>query len=442
MLEGPSFLVVRDLPNSCEQEYRLVYNAQHLIELSGNKREIEEEGKQAMSKKTVKLSDDPQEEENQMNVVPPLPSQDQGNEQNAEDEKKREPDPNLLIHQLGRDLTINCLLRCSRSDYGSIASLNQSFRSLIQTGELYRIRRLMGIVEHWVYFSCNILEWEAFDPNSGRWMTLPQMTSNECFMCSDKESLAVGTELLVFGQEIMSPVIYRYSILTNTWTSDTEMMKTPRCLFGSASLENIAIVAGGCDPNGKILSVAELFNSDTGTWETLPDMNQARKLCSGVFMDGKFYVLGGIGVEHSRQLTSGEEFDLKTRKWREIPNMFPARDRGQIPATAEAPPLVAVVNNVLYAADYAQKEVKRYVKESNSWITIGRLPQRASSMNGWGLAFRACGDQLIVIGGPFRYEGSMIEVNAWVPDEGEPQWNLLARRRSGNFVYNCAVMGC
>jgi hypothetical protein len=34
------------------------------------------------------------------------------------------------------------------------------------------------------------------------------------------------------------------------------------------------------------------------------------------------------------------------------------------------------------------------------------------------------------------------EVNAWVVDEGAPQWNLLAIIKSGSFLYNCAVMGC
>ncbi|PPR83832.1 hypothetical protein GOBAR_AA36881 [Gossypium barbadense] len=110
----------------------------------------------------------------------------------------------LLIQQLGQDISINCLLRCSRSDYGAIASLNKGFRSVIRSGELYKLRREMGIVEHWIYFSCSLLEWEAFDPIRHRWMHLPKMTSNECFMCSDKESLAVGTELLVFGKEISS----------------------------------------------------------------------------------------------------------------------------------------------------------------------------------------------------------------------------------------------
>ncbi|WCJ35963.1 Galactose oxidase/kelch repeat superfamily protein [Euphorbia peplus] len=351
-------------------------------------------------------------------------------------------DSSSLIHQLGRELTISCLVFCSRFDYGAVAVLNKSFNSLVHSSLLYKIRREVGIVEHWVYFSCNLLEWEVFDPIHCGWKHLPRMIANECFMCSDKESLAVATELLVFGKEIESHVIHCYSILTNKWTSGMTM-NTPRCLFGSASLGEIAIIAGGCDPTGKVLDSAELYNAETGTWTTIPSINTARKMCSGVFMDGKFYVIGGIGAENRNVLMSGEVYDFKTKKWKEIPNTCPPRNMGNGAfAGSEAPPLVAVVKNELYAADYAQKEVLKYDKEKNEWTVLGGLPEGVASMNGWGVAFRGCGDRLIVIGGPRTYGGGMIEIYSWVPNEGPPEWNLLARKPSGNFVYNCAIMGC
>ncbi|KAK9675829.1 hypothetical protein RND81_11G034400 [Saponaria officinalis] len=350
-----------------------------------------------------------------------------------------------LIHPIGHDMTINCLLHCSRANYGSIASLNRSFLSLIKSGEMYRIRRQNNVIEHWVYFSCRLLEWVAFDPATQRWMQLPRMNCNECFTCSDKESLAVGTELLVFGKDLMSHVIYKYSILTNSWSSGMSM-NFPRCLFGSASLGEVAILAGGCDSQGNILSSAELYDSEKQTWVTLPNMIKPRKMCSGIFMDGKFYVIGGIGGNDARVLTCGEEFDLKTWTWNEIPDMSPgnhgAAPGNGTPAPTEAPPLVAVVNNDLYAADYAVMEVKKYNKETKAWTTVGRLPERAGSMNGWGLAFRACGDRVIVIGGPRGHGEGVIEVNSWVPSGGPPEWRILGRKQSGSFVYNCAVMGC
>lgn len=444
MLEGRSCLLSRVFSSSCQQpESKWPYMTFHQLKvnIANGKRPLEFDG------------EDDEDEDNRHRKLCKLldccemaqPSSCEQSEDESNQDGAASSDSDSLIHRIGRDNSISCLIHCSRSDYGAIASLNKSFWSLVRTGELYKLRRQNDVVEHWIYFSCHLLEWEAFDPNRRKWMHLPRMTSNECFMCSDKESLAVGTELLVFGKEVTSHVIFRYSILTNSWSSGMRM-NAPRCLFGSASLKEIAILAGGCDSQGNILSSSELYNSETQTWELLPNMNKPRKMCSGVFMDEKFYVIGGIGGSDSRVLTCGEEYDLKTKKWTEIPNMSPGRSGAardiEMPAAAEAPPLVAVVNNDLYAADYADMVVRKYNKERRLWLTVGRLPDRAVSMNGWGLAFRACGDRLIVIGGPRALGEGFIEINAWVPSEGPPQWNLLARKQSGNFVYNCAVMGC
>ncbi|KAL5553880.1 hypothetical protein UlMin_041281 [Ulmus minor] len=438
MFEGRSCLVSSLFASCCQPDSKWPCMSFHLLDVdagSGNKRplEIDSEDDEHPHRKLSKVSDSC-EEMKQASL-----------EQSTEYRRHAgdSSDSGSLIGRIGRDNSISCLLRCSRSDYGSIASVNNSFRNLIRSGELYKLRRINGIIEHWVYFSCQLLEWEAFDPVRRKWMHLPRMDSNECFMCSDKESLAVGTELLVFGKELNAHVIHRYSLLSNSWSAGARM-NAPRCLFGSASLGEIAILAGGCDSEGNILHTAELYNSETQTWETLPEMKQRRKMCSGVFMDGKFYVIGGIGGPDLRVLTCGEEYDLKTRTWTEIPNMSPGRSAAanEMPATAEAPPLVAVVKDELYAADYADMEVKKYDKATKVWSTVGRLPERAVSMNGWGVAFRACGDMLIMIGGPRTAGEGFIEVNAWVPGEGPPEWNLLARKQSGNFVYNCAVMGC
>lgn len=139
-------------------------------------------------------------------------------------------DSHSLFNEIGRDSSIDCLLRCSRSDYGSIASLNRNFRSLVKSGDIYKLRKQNGFVEHWVYFSCQLLEWVAFDPVERKWMQLPTMPSSVTFMCADKESLAVGTDLLVLGKDgFSSHVIYRYSLLTNSWSSGMEM-NSPRCL--------------------------------------------------------------------------------------------------------------------------------------------------------------------------------------------------------------------
>ncbi|CAH8334693.1 unnamed protein product [Eruca vesicaria subsp. sativa] len=353
----------------------------------------------------------------------------------------------VLVTTLDDDALLSSLAHCSLSDFNSIALTSRAFRSFVKDKALYQLRRANGIVEHLIFFSCRRSEWEAYDPNRNRWLSVPKLPPvNDCF-CPEKNSLAVSTELLVFGNAATPHLSYKFSILTNEWTCGRKM-NTLRSLFGSASLGEVAVVAGGCDRcEKKILSSAEIYNSEseTGEWRVIRSMNKARMMCSSVFMDGNFYVIGGIGEGSSGMLTCGEVYDMKKKTWTLIPNMLSETSSGgdQTKETFfAAPPIVAVVKDELYAANYAQQEVRKYDKRCNVWNKVGNLPERASFMKGCGMAFRACGDKLVVVKGPTFGRG-LIEISACVPREGESlHWRVLASKETGNCVYNCAVMGC
>ncbi|KAJ8768850.1 hypothetical protein K2173_023754 [Erythroxylum novogranatense] len=345
-----------------------------------------------------------------------------------------------LLPGLIDDVVLNCFAWACRSDYASLVCINKRFHSLIKSGCLYELRKQLGIVEYWVYLVCDPRGWEAFDPVRNKWMGLPKIPCDECFNHADKESLAVGSELLVFGRELFGFAIWKYSLISHAWFK-CEGMNRPRCLFASGSHGSVAIIAGGTDKNGNVLSSVELYDSLTGTWEVLPNMHSPRRLSSGFFMDGKFYVIGGMSSP-TVSLTCGEEYDLETRKWRRIEGMYP-----NVNKAAQAPPLVAVVDNELYAIEYLTNMVKKYDKVKNSWYVLGRLPVRADSSNGWGLAFKACGDKLLVVGGQRGPDGEGIVLNSWCPKtpikNGTLDWKVLDVKESmGVFVYNCAVMGC
>lgn len=353
------------------------------------------------------------------------------------------PPPSLLIPGLPDDIALHCLSLARRSDHQSLACLNMRFHSLIDSGYLYGLRQRMGVAEHWVYLVCDPRGWEAFDPLAHRWMRLPRIPCDDCFNHADKESLAVGPHLLVFGRELWDFAVWTYcSVGLGRGWARCRPMNRPRCLFASASSGSIAIVAGGSDKNGAVLGSAEIYDAETGRWELLPAMRFPRKLCSGFFMGSKFYVVGGMS-ENMEPLTCGEEYDLQSRTWRLIEGMYPTAGN-----PAGAPPLVAVVDDQLYAVEYHTNRLKRYDKMHNSWEVIGRLPVRADNANGWGLAFKACGRELLVVGGQRGPEGESIVLSSWRPGGGgggggTPEWKVLGvREHAGVFVYNCAIMDC
>jgi hypothetical protein len=126
------------------------------------------------------------------------------------------------------------------------------------------------------------------------------------------------------------------------------------------------------------LLTTEMYDSERKDWGALPNMNRARKLCSGVFMDGKLYVIGGRGSKNE-EWACGEEYDFVQGSWRVIDNMC----EGLNVKMAGAPPLVAVVKNELYAADYSEENVKKYDKQNKKVDHTWKIARCQCVINEW-----------------------------------------------------------
>ncbi|XAR51999.1 hypothetical protein NMG60_11006822 [Bertholletia excelsa] len=327
------------------------------------------------------------------------------------------------------------LARVPRSEYWKLRFVNKRYLSLLKSGELYKIRRESGIKESSVFMSTvGENTWLAFDREFRTMRKLPDLQPDFCFVSGDKESFCAGTHLLVSGKEMEGLMIWRYELAMNSWFKGPSMI-TPRCLFASATCGTFAFVAGGVgiDPNGEVYDTAEKYNPESKSWEPLPRMKMKRKLCSGCYMDNKFYVIGGRN-KHG-ELTCGEFFD--GNKWELIPDML----RDDPVLSSYSPPLIAVVNNELYSLEASSNQLKVYQKGSNTWKQLGRVPVRADSNNGWGVAFKSLGDELLVIGAS---DGNNTAICTCSPNPGaeELQWTLVGRNSDDHtrFILNCSVM--
>lgn len=346
---------------------------------------------------------------------------------------------------LDNESALRCFAFVPLSDLGRFALVGRQNRDLVKSRLIFKLRRMYGTVEHLVFiYASGAGGWTAYDANRNVWRTLPPANVNPAFNLQDRESLSAGTHVLWFGKEMFEFVYYRYDLLINSWERGPSMVN-PRCLFASASCGEFAYVAGGFGPANNtgalsLLNSAERYNSVTGVWERLPPMCTARQKCSGFFMDGKFYVIGGRDANH-HPIMSGEEYNPVTGLWRTIPNMYFAPEVNRRDTCEPSPPLVAVVNNQLYAVENTTNILKMYNKQNKTWRNLGYLPVRADIRNGWGVAFKALGKRLFVMG---DLEG--IAACCWQPGPNptEPLWELLCWRERGvgSFLYNCAVMTC
>ncbi|MCO5575163.1 hypothetical protein L7F22_028960 [Adiantum nelumboides] len=381
----------------------------------------------------------------------------------TEDKKARGPDGGCTdctsyLPGLSDDIALRCLAHVSLSDLHRLALVAQRYRRLVRSSLLFELRRTYKVVEQWVcMYTSGDNGWTAFDPKQNVRRSLPPANVDPLFSLSDRESLSAGTHLLWLGREVFDFACYKYDLITNSWERGPPMVNS-RCLFASASCGEFAFVAGGFKVGGPltigstscILNTAERYDARLGKWESLPSMEIPRQKCSGVYMDGKFYVIGGKDKDHN-VLTSGEVYDPLSKTWKIIPNMYVPPETA--PSFEPSPPLVAVVNNELYAIESSSNLLKGYIKSSNTWKVLGRVPVRTDVCNGWGLAFKALGDELFVIGSQespsSRASNSGVAVFSWkarldAVAPPPPEWKMvkLPVRGNGSFLYNCAVMSC
>ncbi|XP_022888819.1 F-box/kelch-repeat protein At3g27150-like [Olea europaea var. sylvestris] len=342
---------------------------------------------------------------------------------------------------LSNELENLIFARFPRSEHWKLCFVNKRCLTLLKSGELYKIRKEIGVKEPSVFMlTTGEGNWWAFDREFRSPRKLPVLPSDPCFPSGDKETLCAGTHLLVSGREIHGLVVWRYELAENKWYKGPSMI-SPRCLFASATCGTFAYVAGGMGvaANSEVYDTAEKYNPDNGSWEPLPRMKKRRKLCSGCYVDNKFYVIGGRN--NDGELTCGEFFDETKNTWELIPDMLkddPVR-------SSHSPPLLAVINNELYSLESSSNQLKVYLKKTNTWKSLGQVPVRVACNRGWGVAFKSLGNELLVIGASaFSCASNYMAIYTCCPDADaeELQWRPVDSGRNplSHFILNCCVM--
>jgi N-acetylneuraminic acid mutarotase len=171
--------------------------------------------------------------------------------------------------------------------------------------------------------------------------------------------------------------LYAYDILTNTWTRRADMPRPIAKGITGVINNKLYVLTGECgqNPFGQnqcsdfFTRRLYVYDPVTNTWDTsLPWCPDAHVNGAGGVINGKFYVAGGLGRDHSwsRQL---HEFDPATRKW---------TTKAPMP-TARSGIAAAVLGNKLYVIGGAEpggvvNTVQAYDPVKNIWITKASMP--------------------------------------------------------------------
>ncbi|KAL1219287.1 F-box/kelch-repeat protein [Cardamine amara subsp. amara] len=160
------------------------------------------------------------------------------------------------------------------------------------------MRRERGVMQPYAFvFSNGDSCWKSFDQDFKNFRKLPKIPSGYRFFYGDRETISVGTHLIIIGRDMDGIVVWRYELEKHKWFKDPTMIITPRVMYASATRGTDAFFAGGVKIGKKgilkVVNVAEKYNADTKRWTMINGMLKLRKMSSGCFFHGKFFHLGG-----------------------------------------------------------------------------------------------------------------------------------------------------
>ncbi len=169
----------------------------------------------------------------------------------------------------------------------------------------------------------------------GQWSTLPTLDTPK----SHSPTLTYQGKIYVFGgggdhfDSLNSTQIFDPA--TGKWSTGTPM-PTPRSGSAYALVDGKIYVIGGMHKpkDGKFffLKNMEIYDPETDSWSTGPDMGHLHDYPACTMLDGKIYVLGG----HHPEATEGgpstdpgfevcERFDPQTGEWEQIASLLTPR---------------------------------------------------------------------------------------------------------------------
>lgn len=118
-------------------------------------------------------------------------------------QEPQDADYGVVVPSLSDELEAMILARFPISKHWKMCCLNKKFLTLLKTGEIYKIRRVIGFKEPSVFMlASGERNWCVFDGNFRSCKKLPIIPSDYKFECGDKESFSAGTHLFVSGIRI------------------------------------------------------------------------------------------------------------------------------------------------------------------------------------------------------------------------------------------------
>ncbi|GLJ04656.1 hypothetical protein SUGI_0000750 [Cryptomeria japonica] len=295
-----------------------------------------------------------------------------------------------LIPDLPDEIAADCLVRVPYISHCKLKSVCRRWRCLVNNPWFYQQRKATRTSEECIFMLQALPHQEgepcankakpykgapdygitAYNPVGGACHTLPPIPQFPTSIPLFSRCVSVRGKLIVIGgwhPSTMRAVncLFCYDVLNGRWVRGADM-PTLRSFFACCvSDQGVVYIAGGHDEEKNAVNMVEAYDVEKDAWEIVPPMSKARDECGAFFMDGKLVVISGYETQaQGRFLSSGEVFNLQTRSWSWVENMWKI---GRCPRSCVA------FGCRLYS--FCNGGVVRYNEKENVWIEEGSMPQ-------------------------------------------------------------------
>ena len=169
------------------------------------------------------------------------------------------------------------------------------------------------------------------------------------------------------------------------------------------------------------LTASFVSSQDLGYWERRPDLSVSRQEVGAAVLNGKVYVIGGIGAKQSCEV-----YDPATRRWAAIPSLPVGADHMAVAAAAGK---IYVMGGIGAGA-----RTQVYDPRTNRWTRAADMPVAREQMVGVTIQ-----NKIYVVGGVVRGVGSVGHLTVY--DPATNRWQTLPSMPTARNHLGAAALG-
>lgn len=355
-----------------------------------------------------------------------------------------------LIPSLPDDVFLKCLVKVPLQWHANLQRVSRALRDLVQSSEYYAQRKTEAATNALVCMlqpvpmSTKSLEEKisssstvpvsdpvygitVLDVENSVWERLPGIPGLPSGLPLFCKLVIMKGELVVLGgwwQITWKPskVVFVYNFSSQRWRRGADMPNA-RNFFAVGAVGDKIVVAGGHDEDKKALASVEAFDLETNAWVSLPSMREERDECTGVVVDGMFYVVSGYGSDSQGNFReSGEVFDPARNSWTFVDNMWPFSSPD---SDLASPSSLATMAGNLYGV--LRKEIVVYSQERNAWTVVATIPEESEKGELTSSSITAIGNRLVITGFARKNNTVALRILSLAPAHGacKAQWHTI-----------------